>query len=379
LRSWGCDGLGADEQDRVLDLFYRGDLSLTRDWYEFEIESYADEEGRQLTGAKSADSDAWLRAVWLAKTKQTRARRGQPAELTEEERKASEGEALELHLREAKLEDEGRRREDEIKAARSSRKWLLIVAAGGTFLAALLYSGVLQAWFSEQLIKDLWAWSVMMMAGGLVGGGLQHLQLRALLLGTPSARRLSYAANGLVGAFMGVAGVIFVGLFFVLAAVLMLGPGGNFIDEHLFIAVGVVIGIMATGALLGAYLGYRSYRKGSGHEIGLEVAALAVAPFLWVGMGVNFLALVVVVSAVTFQAIDGNMNLALKIATAVAAFSLMIASWLRRNRNSVWARQALATALLALGLLAAVQVMQTFGGTKDRPSTGPTIITWAAD
>jgi hypothetical protein len=374
---WGCGGLDSEEQSRILDLFYRCDLSLTRDWYEFEMESYTDEQGRQLTRAKPADPSGWLRATWLARIKQTRARRGQLPELTEQERNLTEKDALDLHLREAELANEERRREETIKAARSGRKWFLAIAVGGTLLASLLYSGVLQAWLSETLIKDLWGWAVMMIAGGLVVGGLQHLQLRALQLGTPSARMLSHAANILVGAFMVVAGVITVALLIVFAGTLMLGPGGGFAEKHFFIAVGVVIGIMGTVALLGAYLGYRSYRDGSGHETALEVAGLAVVPFLWVGLGVNFLALIVTVSAVTLQAswIDGNLHLALKIATAGMAFILAVASWLRRKKNSVWARQSLATALLALGLLVAVQVLQTFGASQERPYTGPTIIT----
>ena len=76
--------------------------------------------------------------------------------------------------------------------------------------------------------------------------------------------------------------------------------------------------------------------------------------------------------------IDGSPHLALKIATAVAALALAAASWLRWKKNSLWARQGLATALLALGLLAAVQLLQflqSFYVPPERPFAGSTVIT----
>jgi hypothetical protein len=387
-RCWGCGGLGSDEQSRILDLFYRNDPSLTRDWYEFEMETYADERGRQLTRAKPADSEGWLRTLWLAKIRQIRARRGQPPEVTEEERNLSERGAGDLFVREAQLEEEEQRREETTKAVRSSRKWCLIIAAGGTILAAFLYSGVLDAWRSEQWTRDLWAWSVMMTAGGLVVGGLNHLQLRALRLGTPWARRLSHAANGLVGAVMGVASLITVALLFVFAGTLMLGPGGAYTEKHFFIAVGGVIGLMLTVAGLAGYLAYRSCQEGSGHEVALEVATMAFLPFVFAWMGVFGVGLIVLLSAVGLQAswlpaeivrlgvwLDGNLNLALKVATAMTASAVAITSWFRWRKSSALVSHGLATALLVLALLAVVQVMGMWGAPSERPYLGPTIIT----
>jgi hypothetical protein len=193
---WGCGGLEREEQSRILDLFYRDDLSFVRDWLEFEVETYTDEQGHQRTRAKPADNDPWFRAVWLAKTKQSRARRGQPAELTDEERNLSEKDALELHLREARAEEEERHRAATIKRTRSSRNWYLIISAGGTLVAAFLYSGVLHHSLSDRVLTDLWAVSLFAMLGGPVLAGLQHLELRVLLLGTDRARKqLQFAAT----------------------------------------------------------------------------------------------------------------------------------------------------------------------------------------
>ena len=209
-RCWGCGGLDRAEQSRILDLFYRDDVSFVRDWYAFQMETSTNEEGRQLTTTKPADNDAWLRTMWLAKTKQSRARRGQPPELTDEERDLSQKDALELHLREAQVDDEERHRARTIKQLRSSQIWFLLIAAGGILLATFLYAGVVQHWLSERLLQDLWALSIMAMAAGPVLAGLQHLELRALLLGTERARKQSAYANMFFGTVMFLAFAVFI-------------------------------------------------------------------------------------------------------------------------------------------------------------------------
>jgi hypothetical protein len=185
-RTWERDSASLAEQDHILELFYRGDYSsLTRGWKEAEMEAPAD-----------------LRDEWLEQLKASRARRGQPPELTEEERNLAETDALELHLREAQLEDEERRREADIKAARLGRNLGLILFAGGALLASLLYAGVLQDWISERFRTELWAYSTMMIALGLATGGLLHLELRARLLVTERARRQVVAAKVFCGTVM---------------------------------------------------------------------------------------------------------------------------------------------------------------------------------
>jgi hypothetical protein len=363
--TWDRDHVSLAEQGGILELLYRGDYSgLIRGWNEAQIRT---------------EEDTSRRDEWLALTKEIRTRRGQPPDLTDEERNLSENDAYTLYRREAELEHGERQQEEATRGAHSARKWFLIIATGGALLASLLYSDVMQAILPERFLEELWAWSTMAIAAGLLVGGLRHLELRAVRLGTPSARRLSHAANVLVGTVMGVAGVITVAFFFVLAGTLMLGFGGGFTEKHFFIAVGAVIGIMGTVALLTAYVGFRSNRDGSGYETALDVAGLSLAPFLWVGLGVNFLALVVLISAASVHAsgIDGTLSLSLKIATGATASAMALVSWLRRKKNSVGAQQGLATALLALALLAAVQIMQTFGAPKERPHNGPTAITKA--
>ena len=172
----------------------------------------ASEMDQPFSGAttKPADNDAWLRTMWLAKTKQSRARRGQPPELTDEERDLSQKDALELHLREAQVDDEERHRARTIKQLRSSQIWFLLIAAGGILLATFLYAGVVQHWLSERLLQDLWALSIMAMAAGPVLAGLQHLELRALLLGTERARKQSAYANMFFGTVMFLAFAVFI-------------------------------------------------------------------------------------------------------------------------------------------------------------------------
>ena len=212
-RSWGCGGHSSDEQDRVLELFYRGDyVSLTRDWYEYEVETYTDEHGRQLTRAKPDDSDGWLRATWLAKVKQARARRGQPPELTEEERNLSEKGALDLHLREARLEEEKRYRQGEIKAARIGRNWGLMVAAGAAVIALAYYSGILDGFLSGDSRREKWGLWLTITAAALVTSGILHLDLRALLLGTERARKQAEFAKVIFGTLWFLASAVVVAL-----------------------------------------------------------------------------------------------------------------------------------------------------------------------
>jgi hypothetical protein len=380
-RGWGRHGLSSEEQCRAVEFLFQGDSqSLSQGWNEFEVEAEPDDQGQFLWTMKGpgAAPITGMRDEWLALTREVRARRGKSAELTESEQNSSEAESYALYRREAELENEDRSREEAIQGARSAQKWSLIVAAGGALLGWLVYSGMLESWFSDQVTKDLRGWSVMMLGGGVVLGTLTHLQLRALRLATPSARRLSDAANVLVAGLMGIVGVLAVALFFVFAAILMLGPGG-FTDTHFIIALCVVVGAMITVALLGGYWGYRSDRDGSEHGTALEFGALAMVPFLWVGLGVNFLALLMAVSAAHLQGswIDQNLSIALKIATAVTAVAVGTACWFRLKKNGGWAQQGLAVALLALVLVAVVQMVQTFGASRDRPSTGPTMITKA--
>ncbi len=191
-RGWGRYGLSLEEQCRAVEFLFQGDnQSVAQGWNEFEVEAERDDQGQFLWTMKApAETPTMgMRDEWLARTREVRARRSNSAELTEAEQNSSEAESYALYRREIELENEERGREEAIRGAYSGRTWSLIVAAGGALLGFLLYSGVLESWLSEHLTKDLRGWFVMMLGGGLVLGTLTHLQLRALRLDTPSARR----------------------------------------------------------------------------------------------------------------------------------------------------------------------------------------------
>ena len=349
-RGWGRYGLSPEEQCRAVEFLFQGDYqSLTQRWDEFDVEASPDDDQLIWTLKVSGGaSTAARRDQSLARTKELRAaRRGQPAELTDAEQNLSEADAYALYRREAELENEERHRREAIKRIRASRRWLLAIAMGGTALAALLYSRMLQAWISEQLIKDLWAWSVMMMAGGFVMGCLQHLELRALLLGTKLARKQADFAKVSCGTvvFLGGAVCIALALAFVLAMLEpwlrpRLSPGlANLLPTlsdrepgRFLVASGVMLAVI--GLTIGSVFAWRRAVKPTESRLAsiAAVGGICLGSFTVVTVGPFFLMLPVFTASISLMALgfEGtgawlNSNLALATALMLPVMAVFVA------------------------------------------------------
>ena len=377
--------MGPAEQQKLLERFFRREYALLTQLLAPAPQGDEDDEDYEEVGLRWDDEGGTVpRETYWTQIKEYRAKRGELAELSSDEKQLSPEDCLALWGREERLWREEEHRRELVRVAKLGRLLGVVLASVGISAMALQYLDYLPDKLLRHSRDEQRVFYLMMTVIGAVIAFLSHFDLRARVLRTAGAEKQAKVAKWTVGTaffFLCFALLALVWSVFIAVAlqwmadkIPILRTAADAAQRELGFAIVVAaIVLVMTVTSLGAFYFLRRHEE---LELALPAAAWAgLSPFFVIAIvafKLFILAMVIglIASAMGFPSFEGSIDNNLALVMGLAAATMVVAIAVKyvhgRYRAPNWEdwRMTLSTAafLVVMGFpaLAGIGVLLVF-------------------